>query len=232
MVDQLTVALRGVGLILNGTKTVAMTSNPRGRDVTVGCQKVRVVDRCVYLGQEVTLDNSRFGGEIGRRIRAANFSFSRYRSLFASRTCPMFIKKRLFEGAILPDLTYGSETWALTRRLENRIAVAQRRWERVMLGVSLLDRRRNDWVRDKAGLRDAVRICRERKWSWASRVAGMESCRWTRAVLEWHPRGPTRKKGRPEVRWSDTFVKAIGPGFLTLAEDKKEWKRIMALQIQ
>ena len=139
----------------------------------------------------------------------------------------MPIKKRLFEGAIIPALAYASETWSLTHRLENKLAVAQRKWERVMLGISLLDRRTGGWIRDRTGLVDIVRLCRERKWMWASRIASMSGERWARTVAEWHPRGPKRTQGRPSVRWRDDFVKACGATFLRTAKDKKEWKRIM-----
>ena len=195
MVDQLIVALRRVGLTLNATKTVAMTNRPRGRGVTIAGQLVRVVNRCVYLGQEVSLESNRFTGEIDRRIRAANFSFNRYRTLFTNRLVPMPIKRRLFQGAILPAIAYASETWSLTRRLENKLNVAQREWERAMLGVSLLDRRTNEWVRRRTRPVDVVRYCREKKWRSVARLARMEHLRWPRAFVEWHPRGPTRRQG-------------------------------------
>ena len=225
MLDQLAIALGKVRMALNPSKTIAITTNPGGRAVTVAGQKVRVVDRCVYLGQEVSLANDRFAGEIGRRIRAANFAFNRYRSLFTSRGVPIAIKRRLFNGAVLPALAYASETWSLTRRLENKLAVAQRKWERKMLGVTLLDHRTGEWLRDRTGLTDVVRYCRERRWKWASRVASLSGTRWTRALLEWHPRGPKRTQGRPAVRWRDDFVKECGPRFLQLATNPKEWKR-------
>ena len=185
----------------------------------------------MYLGQDVSLDDSRFSVEIDRRIRAANFTFNRYRSLFAARKVPMPLKKRLFEGAVLPALIYASETWTLSKRLENRLAVAQRRWKRSMLGCSLLDRRTNEWVRDQTGLVDAVRVCGERRWRWAARIASQDPGRWTRAVLEVHPRGPKRRRGRPAMRWRDDFVKTVGPEFLRKAENAEEWSRSMTLQI-
>ena len=182
---------------------------------------------CVPWAGSLSLSNDRFTGEIGRRIRAANFAFHRYRTLFAARNVPMDIKKRLFDGAVIPALVYASETWSLTRRLENKLAVAQRRWERIMLGITILDHRTGAWMRSRTKLADVVRCVRERKWRWASRIASLESTRLTRAVLEWHPRGPARGRGRPAVRWRDDLVEACGTGFLAKATDKNEWKRLM-----
>ena len=101
-----------------------------------------------------------------------------------------------------------------------------------MLGVSLLDRRTNEWVRRRTGLVDVVRYCRERKWRWVARLARMEHLRWPRALVEWHPRGPTRRKGRPAMRWRDDLVNAVGTEFLRKAADREEWKAVMALHIQ
>ena len=145
----------------------------------------------------------------------------------------MSVKRRLFQGALLPALTYACETWCLTGRLENKLAVAQRKWERKMLGVTLLDRRTNVWVRNKTGLMDVVEHCRERRFCWVERIAGLDHERWARAVLEWHPRGPIRRKGRPVRRWRDDFVKAVGTEFLRMAAEKKEeWSRAKTLQTQ
>ena len=82
-------------------------------------------------------------------------------------------------------------------------------------------------MRSRTKLADVVRCVRERKWRWASRIASLESSRLARAVLEWHPRGPVRGRGRPAVRWRDDLVKACGTGFLAKAADRKEWKRLM-----
>lgn len=214
MVDELIVTLGSVGLTLNASKTVAITTNPRGREVTINGQSVRVVERCVYLGQEVSLDHNPFKSEIKRRIRAGRFAFTKYHSLLTNRKVPMPIKQRLFNGAILPALTYGCETWALTRGLQNELAVAQRRLERLMLGISIFDKRTNDWVRRRTGLKDVTRFCEERKHAWAGRLARGDRSGWAGAIVEWHPRGPIRKKGRPAVRWRDSLVETLGANFL------------------
>ncbi|KAI8425160.1 hypothetical protein MSG28_006989 [Choristoneura fumiferana] len=49
---------------------------------------------------------------------------------------------------VLPVMTYGSETWALTMGLMRKLKVTQRAMERAMLGVSLRDRIRNDDIRN------------------------------------------------------------------------------------
>lgn len=48
-------------------------------------------------------------------------------------------------------MTYGSETWSLTNKQRERLAVAQRNMERSMLGITRKDKKRNEWIREKTG---------------------------------------------------------------------------------
>ena len=173
-----------------------------------------MVNRFIYLGQAIELGKNRFACEIERRINAARAAFNKNRSFYENRLIPISLKRKLFVSTVSPVLTYGCETWAITRTLENKIAVAHRRWERTMLGVSVLDHRTIEWLRDRSGLKCSSLICRERKWRWAHRLAGMPYVRWARAVLEWHPRGPTRKRGRPVLKWQDAFLSSCGAHLL------------------
>ena len=52
----------------------------------------------------------------------------------------MCLKRKVYNGCILPAMTYGCETWKLTKSSENKLRIAQRAMERAMLGVTLRDR--------------------------------------------------------------------------------------------
>ncbi|GMR44838.1 hypothetical protein PMAYCL1PPCAC_15033 [Pristionchus mayeri] len=45
---------------------------------------------------------------------------------------------------------------------------------------------------------------------------------WSKTVIDWTPRGPKRGRGRPQARWKDLFIRAIGPTFLREARSH-EW---------
>ena len=45
-------------------------------------------------------------------------------------------------------MTYGAETWALTKQAQNKLAAAPTKMERSMLNITYKDRRTNIWVRD------------------------------------------------------------------------------------
>ncbi|CAG9093618.1 unnamed protein product [Plutella xylostella] len=70
------------------------------------------------------------------------------------------LKTKVFNQCVLPVMTYGAETWTLTVGLVHRFKVAQRAMERAMLGVSLMDRIRNEVIRQRTKVTDiAVKIC-------------------------------------------------------------------------
>ena len=45
----------------------------------------------------------------------------------------MKVKKKIFNGDVLPVMTYSSETWAMNKAMEEMIAEAQRKMEHIML---------------------------------------------------------------------------------------------------
>ena len=231
MVRELERELLAVGLCLNGAKTVALSTIPNSRPVIVAGETVVVKDKVVYLGQEVTMDSNRFKGEIHRRVRSANWAFSKYSEFFRKRGCPMVLKKRLFDGVVLPAFLYGAETWYLCKRDKQILSVAQRKLERKMLGITVLDHIRNEHLRSITKLKDVVREAEKRKWMWAERLSNFSHERWSLRILEWTPQG-RRNRGRPLKRWRDDFVNAAGPQFLQLARDRTQWRTLMATQLR
>jgi hypothetical protein len=45
-------------------------------------------------------------------------------------------------SCVLPVITYGSQTWAITQKYENKIKIRQNKMERIILGIKT-----NDWIR-------------------------------------------------------------------------------------
>ncbi|KAI8438500.1 hypothetical protein MSG28_010984 [Choristoneura fumiferana] len=126
-----------VGLKMNMDKTKVMSNvHVVPTPVIVGDSALEVVDDYVYLGQTVQLGRSNFEKEITRRIRLGWAAFGKLRSVFSSKL-PQCLKSKVFDQCVLPVMTYGSETWALTMGLMRKLKVTQRAMERAMLGVSL-----------------------------------------------------------------------------------------------
>ncbi|EYB94802.1 hypothetical protein Y032_0167g133 [Ancylostoma ceylanicum] len=83
--------------------------------------------------------------EIVRRIRAGWNCFNRHDKFLTSRTVEMKYERALFNMCTLPAMFYGVETWMLSKAAERKLACAQRRMERFMVGVRLLNKKTNAW---------------------------------------------------------------------------------------
>ncbi|CAG9118773.1 unnamed protein product [Plutella xylostella] len=101
-----------------------------------------------------------------------------------------------------------------------------------MLGVSLMDRIRNEVIRQRTKVTDiAVKICKL-KWQWAGHICRRTDNRWGRRVLEWRPRTGKRSVGRPPARWTDDLRRVAGSGWMRKAEDRVLWRSLGEAYVQ
>lgn len=121
-------------------------------------------------------------------------------------------------------MTYGAETWRLTKQLERKLRCAQRAMERIMLGVTLRDRKRATWIREQTRIEDIIVQIKKKKWTWAGHVVRRTDNRWTTRATEWTPRDGSRSRGRPLVRWRDEIRKFAGKEWTREAQDRSGWK--------
>uniref|UniRef100_A0A7I4XU18 Reverse transcriptase domain-containing protein n=1 Tax=Haemonchus contortus TaxID=6289 RepID=A0A7I4XU18_HAECO len=132
------------------------------------------------------------------------------------------LRAHLFDTAVLPALTYTSETWTLRKQDEHATQVQK--------GI------RSSELRQRTKIRDAVDYAKKSKIRWAGHVMRFSDDSWTRAVTDWIPRDIKRTPGRLPTRWSDFFTKALNernvdppvPGLIhwaTQARNRDEWRR-------
>ena len=213
-----------VGLKMHLGKTKVMFNKNTTKDqIKVSGKKIEEVENYIYLGKMVT-SNGDIMPEIKRRITLGWAAFSKVYDLMRSKKTSIEIKRRIFNEYILPVMTYGSETWSLSEIATNKLAVAQRKMERIMLGITLKDKKRNTWIRQQTGVTDIVTTIRSSKHRWAGHVARFQDNRWTLRVTEWTPRQWKRTRGRPKIRWRDDLLNYMGPKWPEKARDRKQWK--------
>ena len=232
MLNSLNSASRRVGLGMNLDKTKVMFNEyVIPSPVTVEGVVVEVVSHYTYLGQMVQLGKNNFTKEVDKRIQLGWAAYGKLRHVFSS-SVPQSLKTKVFNQCVLPVMSYGSETWCLTRGLLHRFRVTQRAMERAMLGVSLMDRIRNVEIRRRTKVTDIVqRICKL-KWQWAGHICRRSDNRWGRRVLEWRPRTGRRSVGRPPARWTDDLKAAAGSGWMRKAEDRVWWRALEEAYVQ
>ena len=106
---------------MNKWKTKAMmeTDTP----IYVNNTQIENIESYIYPGQRYTTKDK----EIERRIVAGWTAFAKHRDIFKSNigTC---LKKQIFNSCVLPAMTYGAETWAVTTHAKNK--PHKQRWKR------------------------------------------------------------------------------------------------------
>ena len=112
------------------------------------------------------------------------------------------MKRPIYNSCVLPGMTHGAETWALTAQAKNKLAAAHTQMERNMLNITYRKRKTNIWVREKTKVTDVIEQVRRRKWTWVH-VSRIRDNRWTLRITTWKPYERKIPRGRPARRWRD-----------------------------
>jgi hypothetical protein len=221
-----------IGLEINLKKTQVMYTENTDQVMKIKNEIIQKVDKYIYLGQELKVTKENQLTEIHRRVRLGWAAFKKLDYILKNKKIPQNLKTKVFDQCILPVLTYGCQTWTLTKEIVNKLHVTQRAMERAMLGISLRDRRRNEWIRGVTRVTNIVQRVTELKWSWAGHVARMTDGRWTKIILQWRPWWGRRSRGRPMMRWSDDIVACASFGWMRRAQTRERWRQLGEAYVQ
>ena len=112
-------------------------------------------------------------------------------------------KKCLYKGVIVPTALYGAEAWGMRSAERSKVNVLEMKCLRSLVGVSLMDRVRNEEVRRRAGIEMELASRADQRVSrWFGHVERMDEFRMTRRVLMAEVSG-VRVRGRPRLGWMD-----------------------------
>ena len=162
MLRELSDECRRMGLKMNITKTKVMVVD--NTPIHVNNMLIENVQGYVYLGQHYSLKEKNQDKEIQRRIVAGWAAYAKHRVIFKSNLA-ICLKRQVYNSCVLPAMTYGAETWTLTKQAQNKLAAAQTQLERSMLNITYKDRTTNIWVRERTKVIDISNTVRQIKWS-------------------------------------------------------------------
>ena len=99
-------------------------------------------------------------------------------------------------------MKFGSEAWVLKIREEQRSEAAQMKFLRHLLGITKLDKEKNQCIRQKTGAQKIVTEIKQYQKKWLQYVQRMDTNRLPKQALKYQPKG-RRNIGRPRKRWRD-----------------------------
>ncbi|CAH2104114.1 unnamed protein product [Euphydryas editha] len=224
MINDLDEKSSKVGLQMNTTKTKLMTNHAKFNIAVKGIS-LEYVEDYIYLGQIISTEDQ-MTKEINLRIATGWKKYWSLKEIMKSRDLNMSIKKKAFNTCVLPCLTYGCETWNLTKVLREKLAVTQRAMERSMTGFKRLDKISNSDLRKLTKVTDILKRIDQQKWRWAGHIMRDKMGKWSKSVTEWYPRDGKRKRGRQHTRWEDEIKLTAETNWRRVAQDRHQWRSL------
>ena len=127
--------------------------------VILNGEPLEEVDCFKHLGSQVAAD----GGcerDVVHRMNEGYRAWGALKSVLSNRGLGIKAKKCLYEGVIVPTSLYGAEAWGMRNAERRKVNVLEMKYLRSLVGVSRMDRVRNEEVRRRAGI----------EWELASRT--------------------------------------------------------------
>src|SRR5579871_1749783 len=205
-------------LNINITKTKDLKCNTINESpIKIDDNLIEEVEDFTYLGSVV----DKTGGterDIKARIVKARKAFVLLKNIWRAKDIKTLTKFRIFNTNVKSVLLYGSETWIMTKALQNKIQTFVNNCLRRILNIRWQDKVRNEeiWRRADQVLLDTQ--IKERKWRWIGHILRKPESNIARQAMTWNPQGK-RKQGRPKNTWRRDVMK-------DLAEMKHTWKDI------
>ena len=182
-----------------------------------------------YLGSQAAAD----GGCERDMVHTMNEGYRAWgalKSVLSNRGLGIEAKKCLYEGGIVPTALYGAEAWGMRSAERRNVNVLEMKCLRSLVGVSRMDRVRNEEVRSRAGIEmELASRSDQRVLRWFGHVERMDDYRMARRVMIAEV-GWGRVQGRPRLGWMDGVKVASGNRGMTVEAARqfaKEWRALV-----
>ncbi|KAK3547041.1 hypothetical protein QTP86_009244 [Hemibagrus guttatus] len=180
-------ALERRGMKVSRSKTEYMCVNEREGSGAVRLQgeEVKKVQEFKYLGSTVQ-SNGECGKEVKKRVQAGWNGWRKVSGVLCDQKISARIKGKVYRTVVRPAMLYGLETVSLRKRQESELEVAELKMLRFSLGVTRLDRIRNEYIRGTAHVGRLGDKVREARLRWFGHVQRRENLLDLSTLLNTH----------------------------------------------
>ncbi|KAI5612903.1 hypothetical protein C0J50_4635, partial [Silurus asotus] len=182
-------ALERKGMKVSRSKTVHVESSG------VVWLQGEEVEEFRYLGSTVQ-SNGECVREVKKRVQAGWCGWRRVTGVICDRRVSARMKEKVYRTVVRPEMLYGLETVELSKRQEAELEVAELKMLRFSLGVTRMDRIRNEFIRETSHVGCFGDKVREARLRWFGYVQRRDMDCIGRRMLRMEPPG-RRKRGRP-----------------------------------
>ena len=171
--------------------------------------------------------------DVAHRMNEGYREWGAPKRVLSYRRLEIKAKKCLYEVVIVPTALYIVEAWNIRSAERRKVNVLEVKCLRSLVGVSKMDRVRNEEVRMRAEIeRELSSKADERVLRWFGHVERTYEYRMARRVLMVEVSGG-RVRGRPRLCWMNGVKVALGNRGMTVevarqcAKDRKEWRALV-----
>jgi len=86
-------------------------------------------------------------------------------------------------------LKFGSEVWVLKKREKQHLEAAQMKFLRHLLGITKLDKEKNQHIREKTRAQNIVKEIKQYQEKWLQHVQRKDTKRMPKQALQYQPKG-------------------------------------------
>jgi len=223
---------RGMRVSRLKTEYLKMTAreNDEGliKEVKLQEKVVKLVEDFKYLGSTVQAD----GGsdkEVCKRIQAGWGAWRKITAIMCDKKVTDRLKGKIYKTMVRPAIMYGMETVAITRAQEEKMQVAEMKMLRWSLGLTRLDKIRNEDIRGRVKVGKLKEKIRETRMKWLGHILRREEDYVGRRVRQLEV--GKRRRGRPRRSWKDCVredLDAIGINEEDAA-DRIKWRNVIRM---
>ena len=212
MLSQWRKALEEHGMKISRTKTEYLPFNANGGEMKMDEEVIKQVSSFKYLGS---------------RIQSGWNAWRRLTGVLCDKKISARLKGKVYKTAVRPAMLYGSETWPMKRVHEKKVDVTEMRMLRWMLGVTKMDRIRNEYIRGTVKVTELSMKMLEKRINWFGHVLRRYEQYIGKQVMSMQVEGQ-RRRGKPKFRWRDKLNEDLCSKGLTVedARNGKRWKEL------
>ena len=130
-------------------------------------------------------------------------------------------KLSIFKAVLVPNLTYGHESWVMTERMRSQVHVSEMRFLHRIEGVTLFNKVSRSEIRKSLNIEPLLLRIERSQLRWFGHVSRMPQERLPKQALLAKANG-RRPVGRPRNGWTN-YIEDLGWNRLGLRQAKK-WR--------
>lgn len=214
------------------TKVMVIGKNNIQTKIQLNDKEIEQVDSFKYLGVTIQKDGKN-EAEINNRIESAIKVYYALGNTFVrKKEVSKKTKLTVYNTIYKPILTFGCESWTLTKQQESKIQASEMKYLRGIMGITKRDRIRNEEIRKELEVDPVKKTIERQQLRWFGHLSRMENNRQTKII--WQTKtNIKRQRGRPRRRWDETIAEILKKRNRSwqeakaLAKNKKGWAKFV-----